>query len=124
MNIDLRIEDASVQQLVARFIAIGIDQHDASRKYQTARYNRLFDQMTKIENELKSRENDKRRALLPLLEADDIHLRLKAAIALLAVAPEQARKVLMSIRDCSLLPYSMDASLMLMSLDNGFYVPE
>jgi len=80
--------------------------------------------MTKIENELKSRENDQRRALLPLLEADDIHLRLKAAIALLAVAPEQARKVLMNIRDYSLLPYSMDASLMLTSLDNGFYVPD
>jgi hypothetical protein len=124
MNPDIKIEDASVEQLVARFIAIAMAQHDASREYQTTRYNRLFDQMTKIENELKSRENDQRRALLPLLEADDIHLRLKAAIALLAVAPEQARKVLMSIRDYSLLPYSMDATLMLMSLDNGSYVPD
>lgn len=124
MNADLRNEEASVQQLVARFIAIAMAQHDASREYQTTHYNRLFDQMTKIENELKSRENDQRRALLPLLKADDIHLRLKAAIALLAVAPEQARKVLMSIRDYKLLPYSMDASLMLMSLDSGSYVPD
>ena len=118
------LHDHTVKQLVDRFIAVALAQHDASREYQTTRYNRLFDQMTKIEKELKSREGDQRRALLPLLEADDIHVRLKAALALLAVAPEQARKVLMSIRDYKLLPYSMDAGLMLMSLNNGSYVPD
>lgn len=124
MKAGTALHDHSVKQLVARFIEIALAQHDASSNYQTTRYNRLFDKMTEIEKELKSRENDQRRALLPLLESDDIHLRLKAAIALLAVAPEQARNMLISIRDYKLLPYAMDADLMLMSLDNGSYVPE
>lgn len=43
MNPDFKIEEASVQQLVARFIEIAMAQHDTSMEYQTTRYNRLFD---------------------------------------------------------------------------------
>lgn len=124
MKANFRTKDASVQHLVEQFTAIALVQHDASRKYQIARYNRLYDQMMEVENELKSREGDQRRALLPLLASRDIHVRLKAALALLAVAPDSARTVLESIRDFGLLPYSLDATMMLGSLDDGTYIPD
>ena len=123
MNPVLKIENFSVPQLVARFVDIAMAQHDASNKYETAKYNRLYDQMEQIELELKSRDGDQRSALLPLLEASDIHVRLKAALALLAVAPEPARQTLENIRDFALMPHSTDAILMLSALDKGTYVP-
>ena len=43
------LHDYTVKQLVDRFIAVALAQHDASMNYQTTRYNRLFDQMTEIE---------------------------------------------------------------------------
>ena len=114
---------SSIAELVERFNAIALSQHEALWKYQTARYNRLFDQMLEIENELRSREGDQRRALLPLLDSRDVHVRLKAGIALLAVAPNPARKALASVRDYGLLPQAADASSMLRALEEGTYVP-
>jgi hypothetical protein len=118
-----RNEDASVEQLVERFLAIAVAQRDALDGYQTTRYNRLYDRMKEVELELKSREGDQRRALLPLLESRDVHVRLKAALALLAVAPGPARKALESVRDYCLLPQSADAIGMLNALDSGRYIP-
>jgi hypothetical protein len=118
-----RNDDASVEQLVERFLALAVAQRDAVDKYQTTLYNRLYDRMKEVELELKSRGDDQRRALLPLLASRDVHVRLKAALAVLAIAPEPARKALRSVRDYGLLPQSMDATEMLNALDSGVYIP-
>ena len=115
---------ASVPELVERFIAIALAQQDAVDSYQTTRYNRLYDRMKEVESELKSREGDQRIALLPLLESRHLHVRLKAAIALLAISPARARHTLQGVRDYALMPQSVDATMMLAAIDDGSYVPD
>jgi hypothetical protein len=118
-----QIQVASVQELVARFVSIGLAQYDAAYVVDTRKYNRLYALMVDIRNELKRREGDQRRALLPLLDHPNVQVRLKAAITVLAVAPELARRALESVRDSGILPQSADAEGMLEAIDKGTYVP-
>ena len=60
-------QGASVQGLVARFVSIGLAQYDAAYVVDVKKYNRLYREMQDVRNELKRREGDQRRALLPLL---------------------------------------------------------
>lgn len=119
-----QIETANVRELVELFLAVVLAQHDASQKFQTARYNRLFDQMVAIEAELRSREGDQRRALLPLLESRDVHVRLMTALALSRLFPALARKALENVRAFGQLPQSADAAMRLRLLDDGSYIPD
>jgi Domain of unknown function (DUF2019) len=113
----------SVQELVARFLSVSLAQYDALYVVDIKKYNRLYTMMLDIRNELKRREGDQRRALLPLLRHPNVQVRLKAAITMLAVAPELARTALESVRDSGILPQSADAEEMLEAIDNGSYVP-
>ena len=114
---------ASVQELVERFLSVSLAQYDAVYVVDTKKYNRLYAMMVDIRNELKRREGDQRRALLPLLDHPNVQVRLKAAITVLAVAPELARRALESVRDSGILPQSADAEGMLEAIDKGTYVP-
>jgi hypothetical protein len=117
------IHGISVDELVERFNAIALAQYDANWLLQTARYNRLFKKMTEVENELKSREGDQRRALMPLLRSSNVQVRMMAAFALLAIAPELAVKALESVRDVHEMPQSAEASSMLGAVREGTYIP-
>jgi hypothetical protein len=112
-----------VQELVGRFLSVSLAQYDALYVVDTTKYNRLYAMMVDIRNELKRRDGDQRRALLPLLDHPNVQVRLKAAITVLAVAPELARRALESIRDSGILPQSADAEGMLETIDKGTYVP-
>jgi hypothetical protein len=114
---------ASVRELVARFLSIGLAQYDAAYVVDTTKYNRLFAKMQTIENELKRREGDQRHALLPLLDHPNVQVRMMAAHAVLAISPALARKAFESVRESGIFPQAMDAGMTLRALDNGTYVP-
>jgi hypothetical protein len=114
---------ASVQELVARFVSIGFAQYDAAYVVDVKKYNRLYREMQDIRNELKRREGDQRRALLPLLDHPNLQVRMKAAHTVLAISPALARKALESVRDSGIFPQAADAAETLSALDTGFYVP-
>jgi hypothetical protein len=114
---------ATVQELVARFVSIGLAQYDALYVVDTKKYNRLYGKMVDIRKELKRREGDQRRALLPLLDHPNLQVRMKAAHTVLAISPDLARKALESVRDSGIFPQAADASGTLRALDTGFYVP-
>ncbi|HEV7601624.1 MAG TPA: DUF2019 domain-containing protein [Bradyrhizobium sp.] len=114
---------ASLQELVARFVSIGLAQYDALYVLDTKKYNRLFSKMENVLNELKQREGDQRRALLPLLDHPNVQVRMKAAHALLAISPVLARKAFESVRASEIFPQAMYAGMSLRALDNGTYVP-
>jgi hypothetical protein len=65
---DLDIKTLSVPDLVARFVALGLDQYQAQMRGEQKRLNRSMLQMFDVANELKCREGDLRSALLPLFE--------------------------------------------------------
>jgi hypothetical protein len=116
-------DQASVQELVERFVSTGLAQYDALYVVDTKKYNRLYAMMADIRNELKRREGDQRRALLPLLDHPNLQVRMKAANTLLAIWPDLARKALESVRDSKIYPQAMDAGMTLSALENGTFVP-
>jgi ParB-like chromosome segregation protein Spo0J len=113
---------ASVQELVAQFVSIGLAQYDALYVVDVKKYNRLFGRMKDVVNELRSRAGDERRALLPLLDHPNPQVRMRAAHAVLAISPALARKAFESVRDAQIFPQAMDAGMTLRALDNGTYV--
>jgi Domain of unknown function (DUF2019) len=114
----------TVEQLVERFAAVGLEQDQAILEDNNDEYAHLFWQMEEIKKELKRRSGDQRRALLGLYSHPNIQVRLKAAKATLAVAPEQARRMIEEIAQSKLYPHAGDAGMCLWMLDRGDFVPD
>lgn len=117
----LNLKRLSVEQLVERFTSIALDQDDALEADDDAKFARLYQKMDAIKDELKAR--GERRALLPLLDHKNAQVRLKAAIATLAVAAKAAREALQVMSDRNEYPQAADARGMLNALDEGTYEP-
>jgi Domain of unknown function (DUF2019) len=113
----------TVEQLVDRFTAIALEQDRAVRVNDNAKFKRLFWQMEAVEDELKRRDGDQRRALLRLYDHPVAQVRMKAAIATLALEPKAARQVLESISDSNDFPQAGDAGMALVMLDRGIFKP-
>lgn len=117
------LHDNTVSQLVQRFVEIAIGQDEAMRVDDNAKFRRLYRQMEAIEQELKRRSGDQRRALLPLYAHSNMQVRLKSAEATLAVAPEAARRMLKSIANSGWPPQAGDAGMTLVNLNRGIFKP-
>ncbi|TKT73688.1 DUF2019 domain-containing protein [Afipia massiliensis] len=123
MSRRIELETASVEDLVALFADIAVKQNAALENIRSSEYNRLYGEMEEVAAQLKSREGDQRRALLPLYTHPNPTVRFKAAIATLALAPREARDVLQLIKDRKEYPIAMNASQMLRAVDEGRYIP-
>jgi hypothetical protein len=117
------LHDMSVDQLVERFTAITLDQDKALLRNEIARFNRLFDQMEAVKQELKGPAGDQRRALLPLYDHPNAQVRLKAVKASLAVAPEAALRMLKAIAESREYPQAGEAGMSLYNLERGIFKP-
>ena len=117
------LSNMTVTQLVDRFIILGLQQDQAMLNYNSAEFNRLFDEREALEEELKKRPGDQRQALLPLLNHPNAQVRLISAIATLALAPEAARQTLQVISDRQEYPQAADARGMMRALREGAYIP-
>ncbi len=113
-----------VEALVDRFAALAMAQDEAILDDDIAEVNRLFAKIETVKTELKVRPGDQRTALLRLYEHPNLQVRLKAAKATLAVAPEQARKMLEAIASSQEYPQAGDAGMCLWTLDEGIFKPE
>src|SRR4030081_2683284 len=98
MKLD-NLQDLTAEELVRRFLAITLDQDRAIRIDDNAKYSRLFRQMRIVEEMLKGRPGDQRRALMQFYGHANTQVRLAAAKATLAVAPDAARRLLRTIAD-------------------------
>jgi len=107
------------EQVVQRFEAVAIDQGDAVDRFQISKVNRLFDKLIALREELSRRGANRRLLLKPLLFHDNINVRLRAALTLLIIAPEEARAALQDLADLKIHQQSVDASMTLDSLDAG-----
>lgn len=113
----------SPDQLVQEFVRVSLDQYEAHRYRRVAAYNRLYRVTEAIEKELKARTGDQRRLLFPLYVHQNVQVRLKSAMATLALNAEGARQVLQAIKDEQKFPFAADAAGMLFALDEGRYIP-
>jgi hypothetical protein len=118
-----RLQDMTIAELVGRFIEIGLSQDEALLDDEIGKFNRLFDQMQAVVEELKARDGDQRRALLGLYEHPNMQVRLKAVKNTLAVAPLAAREALEEIASSQHFPQAGEAGMSLDNLDRGVFKP-
>jgi hypothetical protein len=111
------------RQLAEQFAEIATQMGDAMLVWDNARFTRLFKRMVAIEQELKGRTGDQRTELLSLFDHENISVRLQAATACLAIAPQAAKEVLRAIKDSGDMPFAGDAGMRLGNLDSGFFKP-
>ena len=117
------LENLNVNVLVDRFAAIGVEQYKASDAEEDERYKELFYKMYDIQEELKRRQGDERRALIMLFDYPNMQVRLMAAQYALAVAPQAARRAIEAIAASTWAPQCYDARMCLHMLDKGTFVP-
>lgn len=117
------LQEMSAEQLVERFATIGVQQDQALLGNELGKFNKLFQQMKEVREELKSRPGDQRRLLLRLYYHANAQVRLKAAVATLAVAPEAARNLIETIANSRKYPQAGDAGMALDALDRGIFKP-
>jgi predicted transcriptional regulator len=115
--------EMTVEQLVERFAEICVEQDQAILRDETTKFNRLYDLMRAVREELKSRPGDQRRALLALYQHQNAQVRLAAAKSTLAVAPAAAREMLQTIADSGEFPQAGDAGMCLVNLERGIFKP-
>jgi hypothetical protein len=113
-----------VADLVQRYANLGVEDDKACMQDDTEWSTRVRRQMWAIQDELKSRPGDQRRALLALYDHPNMGVRLRAAKATLAVAPQQARTMIEWIASLNWPTHSGDAGMCLWALDKGISVPE
>jgi len=119
-----KLDELTIADLVQRFADIGIEQDKALLWGEIGKFNKLFDRKTAIEAELKSRVGDQRHALLGLFDHPNLQVRLNAAKATLAAAPEAARGMLERIKEWRRQPQAGDAGMCLLNLDRGIFMPD
>jgi hypothetical protein len=111
------------EQLVQLFADLAVQQ-DAALLYRAQReVNRLYDKIERVKTELKSRPGDQRSALLALYNHKNMQVRVKAAKATLAIAPDAARALLEAIKASGWQPQALDAGMCLWNLETGVFKP-
>jgi hypothetical protein len=118
-----KLDEWTVDQLVERFATTAREQNEALLMNDISKVNRLFDQLEAIEQALKARDGDQRRALLRLYDDPNAQVRLKAVKATLAVEPEMARKMLQKIAISREFPQAGEAGMSIRALDDGVFKP-
>lgn len=113
------LQSLTVSQLVDRFTALGLEQYEAERHGETAKFNRLFDEVVRIKDELAGRAGDQRSALVTLFDHPNPQVRLNAAQRALAVSPVAARQALQRLWDNKEFPQAANAHQTLTALDEG-----
>ncbi len=110
-------------ELLARFEKLCVEQYNALDRQEYAAFNRRYDRIQAIEDELKSRPGDQRRILMTLFGHPNMQVRLTAARANLAIDYPAARREIQDIADSKWGPQCLDAGMTLINLDNGIYRP-
>lgn len=118
------LSDMSTDALVHRFAEIGILQNDALWEGKHSYFNRLYDQMDEVDNELRTRGNAARAALSQLFDHQNVQVRLQAAKFSLGVEPVRAHQVIKDIGESNLFPQAGDAGMTLVNLERGIFKPD
>jgi hypothetical protein len=118
-----KLRSLTNDELVRRFVDIGLAQEEALVYGEIAKFNRLFEQKDHVVDELRSRPGDQRRVLLSLYDHPNLQVRLIAVKNSLALAPDEGRRVLQAIADSREYPEAAEAGMTLWDLDRGFFKP-
>lgn len=112
------------EDLVVRFREHALKKSDVLLDSNTRAANRLVDKMYAIDQELRRRGPDARKALTALMDDPDIRVRYEAARRLLAVAPERALATIQAVENQHFMPVSAEAGMTLLALTEGIFKPD
>lgn len=118
-----RLTTLSIGELVKRFADIGVQQYDALMGDDVKTFNRLYEQMDAVVQELRARTGDQRQALIPLYKHTNPQVRMKAAINSLACNYSEARQVLEDVANSQKFPTAGHAGMILEGLEQGDFKP-
>ncbi|MFH1553454.1 MAG: DUF2019 domain-containing protein [Pseudomonadota bacterium] len=118
------LNEMQTNELVDAYAQIGMLQYSALDDGKISKYNRLYDEKVAIEDEMKLRPGDERRALMVLYSYPNMQVRLNAATATLAVEPQAARRLLEEIYASDWPPQAGAAGMRLRRLDDGTFKPK
>ncbi len=116
-------ENNTIDELVLLFEANCLQQDKALLEEDISRFNKLFDGMVAINDELKRRGTHARLNLKRLFDHENMQVRLQAARLTLGVAPAEARQVIEAISRSAWMPQAGDAGMCLWALDEGISKP-
>ncbi len=122
MKADLR--QLSEADLIERFRALALQKSKFLLDSNTRPLRRNYDDMEAIDQQLRSRGPEARRALAALLDDEDMRVRYEAARRLLAVVPERALTTVQAIANRHLMPVSGEAGMTLDALETGIFKPD
>ena len=111
-------------QLVEQFRILALAKGEANVGGEIAKFTRLYWRLDAIEKELRSRAGDQRSALVELYRHPNPQVRLEAAMATLAVFPDEAKAALQMIIDRNEFPQAGDAGFTLLNISEGQFTPE
>lgn len=106
-------------QLVDHFRDLAIGQYHAEIEGSIGKFNRLYDVISAVTQELKSRAGDQRAALVPLFVHPNPQVRLVAAQKAFKTAPVVARQVFQDLSDRNIYPQAAYARQSMLALDRG-----
>ena len=115
----IRLQDMTLDQLVARFVEIALAEYDAMERIENAKFNRLFDQMADLMAEFLIRPIEQRRALMALYEHPNPQVRYLAAFITKDFAPQAARRVCEIRSERDEYPTAVNARWLIRNLDQG-----
>lgn len=118
-----KLKGLSTSELKLLFEKLCIEQYNALERDEIAAFNKRYDKIQAIADELKSRPGDQRRVLMQLFGHPNMQVRLTAAKVNLAVDYIAARREIQAIVDSKWFPQAGDAGMTLHHLDTGFYKP-
>ena len=119
----VNLKPLSTNDLLLLFEKLCVEQYDSLDRQEYAAFNKRYDRIQAIEDELKSLPGDQRRILMKLFSHPNMQVRLTAARANLAVDYPAARREIQDIADSKWGPQCGDAGMTLVNLDNGIYRP-
>ena len=113
------VSNLTNSEIVDRLVEISVKQGEAIEAFETAKYNRLYDENARLLAELRARPGDGRHDLFPLYDHPTYQVRLNAAKWTYALNTPRARAALANIRDSRWDPYAGDAGMTLSMIDEG-----
>ena len=113
----------SDSDLMAQFRQHALDMSEVLLDSNIRAENRLVDKMKAIDDELRRRGSSARKALLVLLNDEDLRVRYEAARRSLAVDRDIALKVLREVQASHYMPVAAEAGLTLSHLEQGIFKP-
>jgi hypothetical protein len=115
----VNLKTMTVVQLVEHFMELALHQYRAEIEGSIGKYNRIYEAISAVTQELKSRAGDQRAALAPLFVHPNPQVRLVAAQKAFKAAPAAARQVFQDLSDRNIYPQAAYARQSLWALDGG-----